>query len=248
MSLPNYDGFRAEDKWGFDFPAVRDALIHVIHGVAKSNKVNLFAHDWGAVFAYMIESKEPELVRSMSTIDVGGRVHVASLSGKVLVPAYQLWLSSAMVIGNTLPFVGKSIGDLMTRACAKYFAHSPTFSTKHGSHVNYPYFYFYKGMVTGGQGGLNSLHKYSPKCPTFYTYGSNKVFHTRARKTLFFLAAQADGCTLFHSQTYTPHTCTHARTHTHTLSLSLSLLPPDSRLCFTPMAGSRKWKHAKTAK
>ncbi|EGD82720.1 hypothetical protein PTSG_03371 [Salpingoeca rosetta] len=176
LSLPSYSGYDSSHKWALDFPDVRDVLIRQIKEVNDGKPVHVVAHDWGAVFAYMIERKAPELVKTLSTIDVGGRIHIASVAGKVLVPAYQLWLSSAFVLGNVVPVVGKPIGDLMTRLCAKYFAHSPSFSADHGSHVNYPYFYFYKGLFLGGSGGTNYLKHYSPQRPTFYSYGAAKPF------------------------------------------------------------------------
>lgn len=175
LSLPNYSGYDQKNAWGIDFPDLRDDLISAIQTISRNMPVHIIAHDWGAAFAYMIERKKPDLVLTLTTIDVAGRIRISSLAGLLLVPAYQLWLTTAFILGNIVPFIGKPIGDWMTWACATFYARAPHFSPLHGSHINYPYFYFYKQRIFGGSGGMAFLKQYSPRCPTFYCYGAKKV-------------------------------------------------------------------------
>ena len=173
LSLPGYTGYDASLAWGMDLPSVRDALIRAIKS-HSSGPVHLVGHDWGAVLSYFIERKAPELVKSLTTVDVAARVKLSPLA-MVMVPSYQIFLAVAFILGNVVPVVGKPIGDLMTRLCARFYAHSPFFSSGHGSHINYPYFYTLKAMLTGGSGGIKFIKGYSPQRPALYCFGTKKV-------------------------------------------------------------------------
>eukprot|EP00043_Microstomoeca_roanoka_P001168 m.31251 g.31251 ORF g.31251 m.31251 type:complete len:281 (+) comp10678_c1_seq1:400-1242(+) len=192
LSLPNYNGYVASDSWGADFPVVRDLFISAIENVANGQPVHLIGHDWGAIYTYMIEKKAPHLVKSITTLDVGGRVKLDTWPARILVPAYQLWLIAAFLLGNLLPGIGKPVGDWMTWACAKYYARSPAFSPNHGFHINYPYFYLWKAMVAGGTGGTTFLRGYTSQCPTLYTYGAKKPFMFHSKKWLNLLESRDD--------------------------------------------------------
>ncbi|EGD82645.1 hypothetical protein PTSG_03303 [Salpingoeca rosetta] len=181
LSLPGYSGYVPSESWGMDFPEVRDLLITAIKTVSDDQPVHLVAHDWGTIFAYMIERKSPGLVKTLTTVDVGAKVKLSSTLAKLMVPAYQLWLVSAFLIGNIVPVIGKPIGDTMTSLCAKYYAHAPDFSPNHGSHINYLYFYVWKALLLGGTGGTTYLKHYSPSRPTLYCYGSAKPFQLHAK-------------------------------------------------------------------
>jgi hypothetical protein len=73
-------------------------------------------------------------------MDVPGKVEIATITQKLLVLAYQIWLIIAFLIGGR-------IGKYMTQKFASISNHNPPYFQDISASQNYPYFYAYKNII-----------------------------------------------------------------------------------------------------
>eukprot|EP00727_Mastigamoeba_balamuthi_P014390 m51a1_g9576 hypothetical protein (264) ;mRNA; r:974236-975170 len=152
---------------GPDFPQVVAMLRNAIKEANGGRPVILMAHDWGAVYGYMLEQESPELVSRLVTVDVGGRTSKkqGSIFALLYLVLYQWLLVAAMLLGG-LP------GDLLARFVAwfvgakDYAGHGPI-----RAQMGYPYYYMWRSVL---------FKDYKPTAPVLYVYGDRKPlkFHT----------------------------------------------------------------------
>lgn len=91
---------------------------------------------------HSFEKKYPELVSRMIALDVGHlNIRESPLREKLFIVLYQLWLVLAFL-------VWAPIGNLMTRAFAA-FMKAPRPRSEIFARMNYPYYHFWKRVLTG---------------------------------------------------------------------------------------------------
>lgn len=73
-------------------------------------------------------------------MDVAAYIELTTLSQKLFVVAYQLFLVIAFLIGGP-------IGRFMTQALCKLMRHNPPYINQINSSRNYPYFYMFKNKL-----------------------------------------------------------------------------------------------------
>jgi pimeloyl-ACP methyl ester carboxylesterase len=166
--LPNYEGGEYR-RWGYSHDDIVEGLADCIRSFAAAKPVTLVAHDWGALWGYMLHHRHPELVARIVGLDVGPDMK-PSPRELVLLLAYQWWLLAAFVSGGP-------IGDWMTRRFAR-MAGTPRQGDALNASINYPYLYTWRDIVTGR--AAKALRGYEPQVPVLFVYGENKPgrFHS----------------------------------------------------------------------
>lgn len=95
-----------------------------------------------------------------------------TLPGKIMTMIYQITLIIGFLVARLLK---QSIGDAITRFVAKVFGYNPPYQIS--ADRNYPYFYFWKNMLTSiVQKDKRLLKGYIPSVPVVYMYGTKKPF------------------------------------------------------------------------
>jgi pimeloyl-ACP methyl ester carboxylesterase len=177
VHYPNASG-KVTNPDGMDFDAVADAVYRIIKrpDVSADGKVDVVAHDWGAMIAYMLADRHPECVRKMVTVDVAAHVGRLGPKAMLMVIAYQWWLTVAFLLTRYVPWLGFLVGQWMTNACAIYFARAPNRGPWQTGNICFPYYYYWRGMVLG-RGGVRPLAGYLERMqhPLLYAYGTKKV-------------------------------------------------------------------------
>ena len=165
-------GFDAGPKRAYPFDELMETLLGIVRQAAAGGKVILLLHDWGCVFGYQFAMRHPELVERIVGVDIGdagSREHLAEIGakGKLMVIAYQFWLSLAWLVRS----------DAMARGMARMIGgrrnQGPVYAQ-----MGYPYAMRWFGVA----GGLHGLKVFKPHCPFLYIYGERKpfMFHSRA--------------------------------------------------------------------
>eukprot|EP00903_Cladosiphon_okamuranus_P016848 g15537.t1 len=67
--LPGF-GRQVAPKWGHSFEDITSRLEKTIEAVGNRKPVLLVGHDWGCLFAYMLEKKRPDLVHKLVALDI----------------------------------------------------------------------------------------------------------------------------------------------------------------------------------
>lgn len=176
-NLPNYPG-AAQRRWGFDHDEIVSALEACIREVQPAGPVTLIAHDWGAFWSYRLHARRPELVARFVALDIGPVVKPNPREAAYIL-AYQLWLSLAFVVGGTL-------GDAMTRFVARRGG-APRQGGEIGARLNYPYFYYWRDVLTGR---AVDLSHYAPEVPCMLVYGTRKPARFHTERWLDFLRSR----------------------------------------------------------
>ncbi|MCD6042838.1 MAG: hypothetical protein K0R40_2441 [Burkholderiales bacterium] len=168
-------GFDLGPRRAYPFNEVLDTIRHVVEQACPGERVTLLLHDWGCFFGYQFAMRHPELVARVIGVDIGdggSREHRSELgaSGKLMVLAYQAWLSLAWWIGGGL-------GDAMARWLARVIG-CPTDPAAIGSQMGYAYAVRWLGVA----GGLPRLRVFEPQVPMLYVFGERKpfMFHSSA--------------------------------------------------------------------
>ena len=114
-------------------------------------------------------------------MDVPAYVELTTLTQKLMVIAYQLYLVIAFLVGG-------QIGKTMTQAFAKISKHNPPYFDEITSARNYPYFYMFKNRILSlfNKDKL-FLNRYVPSCPIVYLYAKKKPFQFHGEKWMKFL-------------------------------------------------------------
>lgn len=173
--LPNFDG-NITHQWGLDFDDLRDRVADIIQHVSPGRKVHLVIHDWGCVYGAMLESKYPQLIDRVVSMDVAVFKSKKSLLGTLFMIVYQ-W-SMVFVFLTGLNFIQTFYHRLM-KAPVK---HSKVVATPF---ICYPYYYFWRKIFTAGPSAYGLL-KYTPQVPHLFLYGADPkrpeftTFHSQA--------------------------------------------------------------------
>ena len=168
VDLPNYASAEHR-RWGYSHEEIVEGLAHCVRSVSGGKPITLIGHDWGAYWTYALHHRHPELVSRIVGLDVAADMK-PTMREILFIIAYQWWLLAAFVLGGR-------VGAWMTRRMAAT-AQSPRQGDALDSSVNYPYFYYWRDVVTGRARRI--FAGYSPKVPVLYVYGENKParFHS----------------------------------------------------------------------
>ena len=174
VAWPNC-GSKPEIPWGASFD---DLLASLVDVAEKIGPADVIAHDWGAMMAWLLEKKRPELVHSLVAVDVGQEVP-KDLKSNALILAYQIPLLIAFLLAGKF----KGFADGIVRAVASVFQR-PHIRADLTSLKGYWYYYFWHDFLLKKGKGWTSLlsgkSKRLPTCPTLYIYGAKKFvkFHS----------------------------------------------------------------------
>ncbi len=129
----------------------------------------------------LIIQKFPKYFNQIISMDVPPYAQLNTISQKLYVVAYQLFLVIAFLIGGP-------IGRIMTQAFAKILKHNPPYVEQINGGRNYPYFYFFRNRIISlfnKQKGI--MYRYVPSVPVVYLYGKNKPFQFHGERWLNYL-------------------------------------------------------------
>lgn len=169
LTLPGF-GDQEDQK---DFPELIDFLVQEISKL--QTPVTLVAHDWGAYLAYLVEQKNPTLIKAIVGLDVGGHVVPRNIQELVFMPSYQIWLASAWLMRKSLPKVANRMSQMFAS-----IAEAPH-SGKVEARKNYIYYYVLKTLLNP-KSHKNLLINYKPQCPILFIYGEKKPFMFHSKK------------------------------------------------------------------
>ncbi len=175
VSLPNFGG-QSVKSGGYDFPQLVAGLASTLRKHQQDNApVTLVTHDWGAYLGYLLERSHPELVARMVALDIGGHAKPGSLKEVLFIIGYQWTLIICWLTGGVLP----SLGNFFSRALARLIRVPRRQQADLRSRCNYPYFYFWRGMLLP-RWRSSLLGYYRPGCPVLFLYGQAKpvMFHS----------------------------------------------------------------------
>lgn len=128
----------------------------------------------------------PKYFNQIIVMDVPAYIDLASLSQKLFVIAYQLFLVIAFLIGGP-------IGRIMTQSLAKIFKHNPPYFDQITGARNYPYYYMFRmriQMLFNKE--KNVLYKYVPSVPVVYLYAKKKPFQFHGERWMKYLTKTPD--------------------------------------------------------
>jgi pimeloyl-ACP methyl ester carboxylesterase len=173
LSYPNFSK-DVQIKWGMDIIDIVNLIKKTVDKLEKDNKQTykkvFVAHDWGSIFAYILDYYHPKFMSELVSLDVGAGIE-NTIKAKLNAFSYQSFLAANFLIGGHL-------GKLMT----KYFIDK---SNPYGltiddysridSSWNYIYYYFWKRIFYY----KNIIDNYEPSVPITYIYGTEKpyMFH-----------------------------------------------------------------------
>lgn len=171
VTLPNFDG-RKSVRWGYTTDEMVDALVDLVRDAAKSGRVTLVLHDWGAYWGHPVHHRVPDLVSRVVSVDVAAHFK-PTLRGALGIMAYQSWLFGAFVVGGP-------VGDWMTRGFAR-LGHVPDAPHRAlTAWMNYPYRNSWADLFSGRAERLTK--GYWPTCPLLFVYGEKKPFHFHGKQ------------------------------------------------------------------
>ena len=168
--LPNF-GATVEEPQGVSFEEMIDRLDATLRHLQLPARFHLVGHDWGAIYAYFYAQAHPERLASLVTVDVGAESgDHPSLFGYLLFPTYQLLFGMAFAM-TRVPAVGPVAAKLVVQGMAAAFGDDGKAAPKRGSkpdpYKNYPYYFAWKRILTGG-----SLDLELPHIPLMYAFGT----------------------------------------------------------------------------
>ncbi len=190
VSLPNFGPGPGRAR-GFDFPELVAGLAATTRKYQQHDApVMLVTHDWGAYLGYLLERAHPELIDRMVALDVGGHAKPGSIKDALFIIGYQWTLIICWLIGGVLP----PLGNLLSRTLARLIHVPRRQQAELQSRCNYPYFYFWRGMLLP-RWKSSLLGHYRPRCPVLYLYGQAKPVMFHSERWLKILAASGGHCT-----------------------------------------------------
>ncbi|MEY4266036.1 MAG: hypothetical protein RIS90_571 [Pseudomonadota bacterium] len=171
LTLPGFD--LAQPARATSMARMGGLLCQVLDRVSPNQAVTLLLHDWGCAFGYEFAAQHPQRVARIVAVDIGDYNSKAlqralSLTAKLQVWAYQVWLALAWVLGRHL---SQRLGHGMTRWMARALR-CPVPTAQIGWQMNYPYAMRWFGLA----GGLQQAAPVQPGCPLLYLYGRRKPF------------------------------------------------------------------------
>jgi len=171
VTLPNFDG-RKSVRWGYTTDEMVDALVDFVRDAARSGRVTLVLHDWGAYWGHPVHHRVPELVSRVVSVDVAAHFK-PTVGGALGIMAYQSWLFGAFLVGGP-------VGDWMTRSFAT-LGHVPDARKRSlTAWMNYPYRNSWADLFSGRAERLTK--GYWPTCPLLFIYGEEKPFHFHSKQ------------------------------------------------------------------
>jgi len=112
----------------------------------------------------------------MITLDVPGMVEINGLLPKLFVFVYQFILIVAFLIGGRT-------GKFLTQGMSKFMKHKCSYLSEITGSRNYPYFYFYKNILSSIWNKSNLfLYRYKPSVPVVYLYAQKKPMSFHGKK------------------------------------------------------------------
>lgn len=174
FTLPNF-GLKTDDERGFNFNELLERLKATIDEVSQAKPVVLVGHDWGAYLSYLFESRFPDRVCAMITMDVGGDVKPSGPGHALFLVSYQLWLVSAWLLSDRIPAVANGMSKLIAK-----LGRAPSQKTTR-ARMNYPYYFLWRALLNKNHSS-ELLQNYRPHCPLLYLWGSKKryQFHSQS--------------------------------------------------------------------
>lgn len=176
VDMPNY-GSAERTRWAYGTDALVNLLGDLLDEVSPGRPVTFVGHDWGAYWGYVLHARRPESIHRFVGLDVAP--HYKPRLGAVLgILTYQSILYAAFLIGGP-------VGNAMTRVMAKLMR-APKQGAELSAWMNYPYRNGWADLFTGLV--ARETKHYFPRCPQFYAYGENKLFHFHSQNWLDYLA------------------------------------------------------------
>jgi pimeloyl-ACP methyl ester carboxylesterase len=181
FTLPGFD--RAQPARAYRLDEVVDRIRRIVETACPGERVTLLVHDWGCFFGYQFATRHPALVKRVIGVDIGdagSRRNLAALSltAKLKVVGYQVWLAAAWAVGGAL-------GDAMARWMAAQFR-APAPAAEIGARMGYPYAVQWFKV----KGGFPPLRAFEPAVPMLYFYGERKPFQFQSQAWLDKLGAR----------------------------------------------------------
>ncbi|WP_295991012.1 alpha/beta hydrolase [Rugamonas sp.] len=184
FTLPGFDIDKERRPYSLDL--TMRMFDNIIRHVNAGQRVILMVHDWGAFLGYQFAMRFPKLVSRIIGVDIGdvGTPQFRrslSLSGKVQMAWYQIWLAAAWRIGGDM-------GERMTHHMVQKLK-APSDPQYISSAMNYPYYI----QWTGAHGSYQRARAYAPKVAMLFIYGSKKPFMFHSPQWLKALMARKTG-------------------------------------------------------
>lgn len=176
VCLPDFDLKGADVSkarpWGYSFAEIDsllDATVTTVLG--KDEKFTLVIHDWGSFIGTIYENKRPERVQRVVMMDVGIKKKLSPYDAIVIL-LYQWWFAVSYIIFQVF---GSAIGNIayysfgVIAMCAPFLVvltgqPIPRPSEELSVHMCYPYFQFWKSMITAN----SDIKMKFPTCPLLY--------------------------------------------------------------------------------
>ncbi|CAB9498852.1 expressed unknown protein [Seminavis robusta] len=161
LGLPGMhrDSLPDDHRWGYSPMEILVELHKVVTKVQemhpeKKPTIDLCAHDWGSIYAYIYVQQHPEIIRKFVSLDIGlMEANEMPFGNTLKTVAYFLCFALAFIVRNLISasiaskvielYPWKSIGP-MTSVDTRIFLQTP----KNNPHTCYPYFQFIKGKLT----------------------------------------------------------------------------------------------------
>lgn len=184
FTLPGFDIDKERRAYSLDL--TMRMFDNIIRQVNAGQRVILMVHDWGAFFGYQFAMRFPKLVSRIIGVDIGDVGsqdfrRSLSLSGKLQVAGYQLWLAAAWRIGG-------DSGERMTHYMVQKLK-APSDPQYISAAMNYPYYI----QWAGAHGSYQRARAFAPKVPMLFIYGSKKAFMFHSPQWLKALIARKTG-------------------------------------------------------
>ena len=175
ITLPNF-GDAPYEQGGCSIPQLMKRLERTIDKIESKEQILFLAHDWGAILAYLYEKNNPQRVRSMVVMDVGGR-WIPSPREVISIVFYQWTLIGCWFVGGVHPKLGTDLARRFTRKLGAPEDHVELIESK----SIYIYFYFWRMSLFPFLSLRYLLTTYEPQCPVLFLYGEKKPirFHSQ---------------------------------------------------------------------
>lgn len=173
VCLPGYSQHRipAQDKaWGYDFTEVLSMLEATIEAVGlSSDKFLMISHDWGALFALLYTTRNPNAVSKLVLCDVGmlepTQLPIATVPYLLF---YQIYFAVVYIIAQTLSYALANTLFWMLKSCFQFMMPTPN-DRFHLPEEQitvrkcYPYYWLWRRILTN-----KLLPTKFPKCPLLF--------------------------------------------------------------------------------
>ena len=174
ISYPNF-AKNVQKKWGLDLEEIANLIkktVEIIELEQNQKYKKLFvAHDWGSIFAYLLDYHHPKFINELVSLDVGSGSE-ESIKAKLYVVTYQIYLAANFLVGG---HIGKIGTIFFVDYIAKPYGLTEEDHSRIDSSWNYLYYHFWKRIFHY----LNVFDTYIPNTPISFIYGTEKaiMFH-----------------------------------------------------------------------